>query len=552
MLPSPVLQPWISVYMDPQRAHKAFFLLTTATSRTPRSLLGMFLAVAATAAAVLIYRFWANLASVNYDPGMRPLFAPLGIVGALIPTCWGNPGLKWVWEWRRTNFFSYKYDVVSMVPLLVGEPCYYTCSVDVVRQLLQNETKTRLVKPRWLTAPLFLWGENVISANDEVWKRHRRILAPTFTAKTYSLVVTETTAAYREMFVSEGWENRDEVAVADMNRLAHKLALIIIARCGFGFRTPWTEAPESSAEMSFGESLLVVSSSAITRLVVPKWAYNLPIETIRVVDTAWRTLGAFMHRFVEARRAELNGITGDDAQPGDIFSRLVSCMDQDSKTQLSEEEVIGNTFALLFAGRETTACAIVATLGFLAIHQEHQATAYAEIMASIPAGRDPVLDDLSKLQHLMACYHESIRMYPGGAMLTREMTEDVVIKVARPVETTMVLKKGALMVVEMIAVHHNPHVFPDPNEFRPSRWYGVPEADVPMFGAGPRACIGKKFSHTEALCFLSLLLRDWKIDVPLNLGESRAQYEDRVMGRAGRVGLSFGCGSIALKMSRRK
>jgi hypothetical protein len=37
-------------------------------------------------------------------------------------------------------------------------------------------------------------------------------------------------------------------------------------------------------------------------------------------------------------------------------------------------------------------------------------------------------------------------------MLTREMTEDVSIQVARPVEKTMILKKGALMVVEMIAV----------------------------------------------------------------------------------------------------
>jgi hypothetical protein len=32
----------------------------------------------------------------------------------------------------------------------------------------------------------------------------------------------------------------------------------------------------------------------------------------------------------------------------------------------------------------------VATLGFLAIHQEEQATAYAEIMANIPSDRDPV------------------------------------------------------------------------------------------------------------------------------------------------------------------
>ncbi|KAJ7491712.1 cytochrome P450 [Mycena galericulata] len=517
----------------------------------------MLLAVASAAAAILVYRFFSNLASVSYEPGMRPLFSPLGLFGAVIPTFWWNPGLKWVWEWRKTNFSSYKYDVISMVPLLVGQPYFYTCSVDVVKQLLNNETKTRLVKPRWLTSPLLLWGENVISANDETWKRHRRIVAPAFTAQTYSLIVDDTIAAYREMIGAEGWENQDNVAISDVNALPHKLALIIIARCGFGFRMPWSDIPAPTGEMTFGESLSIVSSSAITRLLLPGWAYKLPIRKVKVLDQACNTLGSFMHSFVGTRRSELNGLTGDQGHRGDIFSRLVAAMDKDidSKLGLEEQEVIGNTFTLLFAGRETTACAIVATLGFLAIYQEEQATAYAEIMDNIPSNRDPVLDDLSKLPHLLACFHESIRMYPGGAMLTREMTEDVPIQVMRPVERTMVLKKGTLMVIEMIAVHHNPHVFPEPDEYRPSRWYNGSTYRSAGFVARsqrPRACLGRKFTYTEALCFLSLFLRDWHLDMPLKTGESRAQYEERVMGRAGRVGMAFGCGSVALKLTRRK
>ncbi|KAJ7749807.1 hypothetical protein DFH07DRAFT_942008 [Mycena maculata] len=134
----------------------------------------MLLAVVSTAAAILVYRFVRNLASVNFEPGMRPLFSPLGLFGAVIPTCSWNPGLKWVWEWRKTNFGNYQYDVVSMVPLIFEEPYFYTCSVDVLKQLLNNESKTRLVKPPWLTAPLLLWGDNIISANGQMWKRHRR------------------------------------------------------------------------------------------------------------------------------------------------------------------------------------------------------------------------------------------------------------------------------------------------------------------------------------------------------------------------------------------
>ncbi|KAK7052194.1 leukotriene-B4 omega-hydroxylase 3 [Favolaschia claudopus] len=499
----------------------------------------MLVTIVSVAAAIVVYRFITNLASVNYEPGMRPLFSPLGLFGAIIPTYWWNPGLRWVWEWRNSNFRNHEYDVVSLVPILMGNPYYYTCSVDVVKQLLNNE----------------LWGENIISANDDMWKRHRRILSPALTFHTYSLVVSETIAVYREMVTAEGWQGRDTITIADVSPLPHKLALNVIARCGFGLGLPWVDPHPQKNEMSFGESLTIVSSSAIARLILPSCAYKLPIPRVRSLDRAWKTLATFMNDLVDRREAELDEhpVDNDQSEGGDIFSRLVGAMSVDEATKLAlkKQEVIGNTFALMFAGRETTACALVATLGFLAIHQEHQAAAYAEIMANLPSHRDPVLEDLSKLPHLLACYHEAIRMYPGGAMLTREMAEDVSIKISRPVERTMVLKKGALMVVEMIAVHHNPHFFPDPDEFRPSRWYNVLETDIPMFGFGPRACVGKKFSHVEAMCFLSLFLRDWKLDIPLAAGETRVEYETRTMGRAGQVGMAFGCGPVALSLSRR-
>ena len=46
---------------------------------------------------------------------------------------------------------------------------------------------------------------------------------------------------------------------------------------------------------------------------------------------------------------------------------------------------------------------------------------------------------------------------------------------------------------------------------------------------GPRACIGRKFATTEAVCWLALLLRDWRVEIVLRDGETREQWRERVM-----------------------
>ncbi|RDB25789.1 hypothetical protein Hypma_006437 [Hypsizygus marmoreus] len=150
------------------------------------------------------------LKKYNYHPGPRPLFSPFSILGALIPTTWWNPGLSWLWHQRRTAYFNHTYDVIAMVPKLTGVGLYYTASLDVMKQLLVAEVRMHIIKPPDFTASLLLWGDNIVSANNEMWKRHRRHVVPAFTAKTYSLVWAETIAAYNEMIPALGWDQGTE------------------------------------------------------------------------------------------------------------------------------------------------------------------------------------------------------------------------------------------------------------------------------------------------------------------------------------------------------
>ena len=87
----------------------------------------------------------------------------------------------------------------------------------------------------------------------------------------------------------------------------------------------------------------------------------------------------------------------------------------------------------------------------------------------------------------------------------------------------------------------------------PSRWKTLSDYKLPVFGYGPRLCIGRKFAQTEALTFLASVLRDWKLDVALEDGETREQYATRVLESAAQDGLSFAVqGKMNLTFTRRK
>jgi cytochrome P450 len=120
----------------------------------------------------------------------------------------------------------------------------------------------------------------------------------------------------------------------------------------------------------------------------------------------------------------------------------------------------------------------------------------------------------------------------------------------------------------MLSTDYNAAIFPDPEAFKPSRWYETdteilssdskstpretttPEASFTSFYLGPRVCIGKKFAMVEATCFLTLLLRDFKLSIGgRREGEGREEWRRRVM--QGRTDFTFHPTSIPVVLERR-
>ncbi|OJA09476.1 hypothetical protein AZE42_13802, partial [Rhizopogon vesiculosus] len=194
-----------------------------------------------------------------------------------------------------------------------------------------------------------------------------------------------------------------------------------------------------------------------------------------------------------------------------------------------------------------TAHTLAATLGFLSLNpsiQEEIVAQVHEVTKVSPNGEivsycksdvchmpnhilrySRIIADLTRfLQHSMKVSECSVgdlsppcfktEPFPAsGLYLVREAKQDTVLNLSGTGEEPKILsvKKGTIVITDMIGVQYHTQYLSDPEEFKPARWHTDRTSDGDLadaeeytaFSVGPRACPGKKFATTEAVCLLA-------------------------------------------------
>jgi len=202
-----------------------------------------------------------------------------------------------------------------------------------------------------------------------------------------------------------------------------------------------------------------------------------------------------------------NNIDSDSVKAGkaseDIFHGF------DPETQL--EQIILDLFS---AGVETLKTSLLWSIIYMLHYPHVMKKVQAELDSKLGPNRLPNVKDVSQLVYTKATMYEIMRRSSIVPMGTTHSTE-------RSIEFEgFTIPKNAHVIPLLHAVHMDPEVWDQPEEFRPERFLNEdhtavhkPEHFMP-FGIGQRMCLGDQLAEKEFFLFFSSLLYCFDLQNP--------------------------------------
>jgi len=192
---------------------------------------------------------------------------------------------------------------------------------------------------------------------------------------------------------------------------------------------------------------------------------------------------------------------GDDV-PDDFLTLLLKTETDEGET-FTDDQIVDQLVTFIGAGHETTSRALT-WLGYL-LSQDNNSLGKIEDELDQLDMELPAEDWIDKIPFAMACFNESMRLYPPAPIISRQAIE------ADEIDGKSV-PKGCSVLINLWSMHRHRQHWDRPDAFDPERFMGDRGKSIDRFaflpfGVGHRVCIGQRFALQEAAIMMAVLLR---------------------------------------------
>lgn len=347
--------------------------------------------------------------------------------------------------------------------------------------------------------------EGLVSAEGEEWQRARRALSPVFTPRHINGFTNGMYASVKRelprLLINAKFKTSD--GALDMGKVLTTLTYLVLSDALFSgdISEDTPEALELVAVL-----LETMGRPALSDLFgVP--AHIPRLTKLRGQKSAKKFREIITKTSDKRRAAKARG----EILPDDFLTLMLAHGEgggEDGKSApFTPAELEDQMITFIGAGHETTARALSWMFYLLSNDKDARTRAEAEIDA-LDMDTIAPQDWGEHLPWTMACFEETMRLYPPVAVLLRTALED------DEFEGRHIPKDSAVM-INMWVLHRHETLWEHPNAFDPSRFFGDARKDIGRFqympfGIGHRVCIGARFAMQEAAILIACMMKNYR------------------------------------------
>ncbi|KAB1213128.1 Cytochrome P450 86B1 [Morella rubra] len=361
-----------------------------------------------------------------------------------------------------------------------------------------------------------LLGNGIFNVDDELWKEQRRIA---------------TSEMHSRRFVQHSFQNMNDLVHQKLLRVVQKLVESgvsfdfqeVLFRftfdniCTVAFGVDPGCLSLDLPEVPFATAFEEAAELTLVRFIVPPFVWK-PMRYFGIgYEKRLKEAIKIVHHFAEKTLARRKNDRIESNDRSDLLSRLIEHSEVEKRGDFSDKLLRDFCISFILAGRDTTSVALAWFFWLVDKNPEVENRILCEtndILGHRKCHTDLdnvvfTVEELEKMVYLQAALSESLRLYPSVPIDFKEAIEEDVLP-----DGTMV-RSGARVFYSLFSMARMESIWgKDCLEFKPERWIKdgqfVTESQFkyPVFNAGPRLCLGKKFAYLQMkMVAVSILLR---------------------------------------------